>query len=362
MRRATRVRLLVFLVLGAVATAFVGARYAGLTSLISSDTYSVQVELARSGGLFDRAEVTWRGTTVGRVTGMSVERTGVLVTFEVDKKWQIPDALAAAVHNRSAVGEQYLELEPTRDTGPYLHDGSVIAERDTATPIEDQQFLLAMHRLVTGIDTKALRTVVDQSAVALSGSGSAIARIVEDWQRILKEAQRSLPAQLKLLSAGHDVLATQAKLAPVIASWVTNSLVFTNVLAHHTGDISSILRSGTRAARTLAQLTADLQVPLSQLLGSAVTLAEIVSIRVAGLEETLVALPWALASAQTPGRNGLAHFTFVGGLTPAACQQGYIPPSQWRSALDANRSQVPATIGCREPGAVLRGAASVHAY
>ncbi|BBH15739.1 ABC transporter substrate-binding protein [Nocardioides baekrokdamisoli] len=360
MRAAVRVRLLVFVLLGAVAVAYVGGRYAGLTGLLSSNTYKVTIELARSGGLFPRAEVDWRGTTVGRVTDMTVQRTGVLVTIEIGDRWRIPDALVAAVHNRSAVGEQYLELEPTRDGGPFLHDGSRIDQSQTSTPIEDQQLLLALHRLTTSIDTGALRTVVDQAAVALQGSGPDIANLITDWRIILEQANSSLPAQLALLASAHDVLSTQAHLAPVIAGWARDTLTVTRVLSGHAGDLTTILAAGTRAARTLNELATALQTALPPLLAGLVPVAQLLSTRVSGLEETLVALPWALASAQTPGRNGLAHFTFVGTSDPAACQQGYIPPSRWRSALDSTRSAVPPTIGCTQPGAVPRGAASVH--
>ena len=37
--------------------------------------------------------------------------------------------------NRSAIGEQYVDLQPDTDQGPFLEDGSVIAVGDTTTPI-----------------------------------------------------------------------------------------------------------------------------------------------------------------------------------------------------------------------------------
>ena len=41
----------------------------------------------------------------------------------------IPSDVVAVVANRSAIGEQYVDLQPQNDTGPYLRDGSTI-ERD----------------------------------------------------------------------------------------------------------------------------------------------------------------------------------------------------------------------------------------
>ena len=60
---------------------------------------------------------------------------GVDVVLDIDNDYdEIPADTLAVVGNRSAVGEQYVELQPQRDDGPYLHDGSVIATQDTRTP------------------------------------------------------------------------------------------------------------------------------------------------------------------------------------------------------------------------------------
>ena len=55
--------------------------------------------------------------------------------LDIDNSYdEIPADTLAVVGNRSAVGEQYVELQPQRNDGPYLHDGSVIDEQDTASP------------------------------------------------------------------------------------------------------------------------------------------------------------------------------------------------------------------------------------
>ena len=47
---------------------------------------------------------------------------------------KIPADLQAEVRSVSAVGEQYVDLRPRTDSGPYLQDGSVIAVEDTTIP------------------------------------------------------------------------------------------------------------------------------------------------------------------------------------------------------------------------------------
>lgn len=74
----------------------------------------------------------------------------------------------------------------------------------------------------------------------------------------------------------------------------------------------------------------------------------------AEMEETLVALPYALASALTPGRGGRAHFSFQGAQEPRPCREGYVPPGRWRSPHDLE--PVPMDDSqhhCTERGGVL---------
>lgn len=360
MSRAARVRLWIFLLIGAVALVNAGARYAGLGERFFGHDYQVRVELARSGGLFERAEVTWRGFTVGRVRSMDFRTDGVTAVLSIDDRWHIPADLRAEVHNRSAVGEQYLDLIPRTDRGPYLHDGSVIPVAATSTPVQDQEFILALHRLLTSIDTADLATVVDEAGTAFEGAGDDIARLLRNARTVLDAARSVLPQTRRLLRTAAIVLGTQDARMERIKALTGDLNRVSAVFAARDADLRRILREGTGAAAELTALADGLDPAAAQLLDRLVSLTSVLSDRLAGVEETLVALPWALASAETPGRDGRAHFTFVGAPDPPACQLGYLPPSKWRSALDPQHSEVPDTIGCDEPGAVPRGAESVH--
>ena len=66
------------------------------------------------------------------------------------------------VGNRSAVGEQYLDLQPRSDTGPYLRDGSTIARADTRIPLPATTLIVSLDRLVRSVPKKDLRITVDE--------------------------------------------------------------------------------------------------------------------------------------------------------------------------------------------------------
>lgn len=355
MTRATRIRLLVFLVIGGLAIVNAGARYAGLTESLLPTTYTVSVQLKESGGLFERGEVTYRGFTVGRVSSLDFRTDGVVARLKIRDKWKIPSDLEAEVHNRSAVGEQYIDLVPRTDSGPYLHDGSVIATADTSTPVHDQDLIVATDELLKSIDPTSLATVVDESAAAFGGAGDDLGRLLDNSGTILAAARDALPETKALLRTGATVLGTQDDQATTIGSFIRSLETISGVFADHDGQVGAVFTDGTSAARQLRALGIGLEPVLPPLLANASVLADLLAEHRDGLEETLVAVPWALASAQTPGRDGRAHFTFVGGLTPTPCRKGYIPAKDWKSPYDPTVSDLPADLGCREPASVPRG-------
>ncbi|WP_262402485.1 MlaD family protein [Actinomadura sp. CNU-125] len=64
----TRIKNLVFLVVGLYAVAHVGLNYADLGKYIGlADHYVIEAELPEAGGLAENADVTYRGSSVGRV-------------------------------------------------------------------------------------------------------------------------------------------------------------------------------------------------------------------------------------------------------------------------------------------------------
>lgn len=355
MTRGTRIRLWIFLVIGGIAVVNAGARYAGLTESLLPTTYAVSVHLEESGGLFERGEVTYRGFTVGRVKDLEFRTDGVVARLAIKDEWKIPADLVAEVHNRSAVGEQYLDLVPKTESGPYLADGSVIEVARTTTPVDDQELIVATDKLLRSIDPAALATVVDESAAAFAGAGDDLGRLLGNSETILAAAQDALPATKALLRTGETVLATQDQQALTIAAYLGDLARITGVVADQDPALRSVLIDGTRAARELGSLATGLSVPLPQLLGGVTELVGVLAAHRDGLEETLVAVPWALASAQTPGRDGRAHFTFVGGASPVPCRLGYHPAETWKSPYDPLYTPMPDDLGCREPASVPRG-------
>ena len=131
--KRTKIQLLVFVVITLLGVSFVGAQVRPARPARHGRDYTVTAHFPDSGGIFSGAEVTYRGVTIGRVGTMKLTSEGVDVDLEIEKDQDtIPADTKALVGNRSAVGEQYVELQPQADGEPYLEDG--LGDRRSPTP------------------------------------------------------------------------------------------------------------------------------------------------------------------------------------------------------------------------------------
>ena len=130
--RGTRLKIGAFVLVALLGISYVSATYVGL---FKSASTVVTMQLADSGGIFTNAEVTYRGVTIGRVGQLRLTSDGIEVDLELDSDApRVPAETEAVVANRSAVGEQYVDLRPKSDGAPYLEAGSVIPRSATKTP------------------------------------------------------------------------------------------------------------------------------------------------------------------------------------------------------------------------------------
>jgi len=350
--RATVVQLLVFALITVVGVSYVAARYVGLGDALLRNTYVVSADLADSGGIFSGAEVTYRGVTVGRVDGLRLTNDGVRVDLRIRSGHQVPADTDAVVENRSAVGEQYLDLQPTSAEGPFLRAGDLIPRERTRTPLPTEDLLLNTDRFVQSVDRQDLVTVVDELGKAFAGGGRDLQRLLDSGDRLTRSATQALPETLTLIEDGKIVLDTQRDTGPAIRSFATDLADFSETLASEPvdGDLRAVLDRGVLASRELDGLLTENRSAIAGLLANLVTIGEVTVVRVDGIEQLLVTYPAVVAGGYTvvPG-DGTAHFGLAATSEPHVCRRGYEATEQ----TDPNRTTdlPPVNLGarCAEP-------------
>ena len=181
-------------------------------ALLGVGRYTVTVDLPASGGLYPTSVVNYRGSEVGSVKSVDVTQNGVRAVLSLKSDIAIPSDVTAAVHSRSAVGEQFLELTPhsgtANDTGPKLRDGDVIAVGKTQIPVDIGSLLDATNKALQAIPQDNLHTVVDEASKAVAGLGPELSRLVDGGTALAIDAGKTsdyvLPADRRV-SAGSQL-------------------------------------------------------------------------------------------------------------------------------------------------------------
>jgi len=228
----TKRQLMVFVLITLIGVSYVGARYARLDRLFLDTSYSVDAHFVDSGGIFTGAEVTYRGVRVGQVSAMHLTRDGVDVVMAIDKgNDTIPRESRALVGNKSAVGEQYVELQPQTNDKPYLVDGSEISQENTEIPVSTTELLTNLDNVVNSVPQDDLRTAVSEMGAAFEGTGRDLGQIIDTSNAFIETADANFDTTTALIRDSNVVLRTQVDKESAIRSFSRDLALFSGTLA-----------------------------------------------------------------------------------------------------------------------------------
>lgn len=359
---------MVFALITMLGVSFVGARYARLNRLFYSTSYTVVAHFRDSGGMYAGGLVSYRGVSVGDVQKLVLTRDGVDAYLDIDKSWdgKIPADTLAVVGNRSAVGEQYVDLQPRTDSAPFLHDGSQIAMADTRTPLPTQKLLGDISTTVESVHRGSLRTTVRELGKAFAGTGPDLQRIIDTGTSFIDAANRNFDVTTALLHDGNTVLRGQVASADAIRSFARDLRLFSGTLAGHDRDLRRVIDNGAVTATELRQFLQDNQVDLGDLINNLVTTGQIVVQHLPGLRQVLVLYPYVVEGGFTvvskSPETGLydAHFGLVLTNNPPVCHNGY-QSTDTRPPQDGSNRPMNVDAHCAEPASQSDPRGAQHA-
>jgi phospholipid/cholesterol/gamma-HCH transport system substrate-binding protein len=321
-----KVQVAIFVVIALVGVSYVGASYAGLDQVFGGRGIVVKAQLTESGGLFTNSEVTYRGVRVGRVGPMRLTDDGIEVELRLDPSApRIPSDLDAAVSNRSAVGEQYLDLKPKRGDGPYLEDGAVIPRSAIKMPLPVQTVLSNLDSLVASVPLESLRTVVYELDDAFRGRGQDLQTLLDNQASLVQTASEHLPATQRLIDDGGKVLLTQQQQSEAIKSFSQDTHLLAEQLRKSDGDLRSLITATPKVSNEISGLIQESGSGIGVVLANLLTPAQVFSTRGDAFEQLLATFPQAVANGyRVVGPQGDVHFNMVLNFDyPPPCVQGY---------------------------------------
>ena len=277
-----------------IAIAVMAFGFVKVPALLGGGRYTVAVDLPTSGGLDPTSVVNYRGSEVGIVKSVDVTRDGVRAVLSLNSGIAIPSDVTAAVHSRSAVGEQFLELTPrpgTTNTSPKLRDGAVITVGRTQVPVDIGFLLDATNKALQAIPQDNLHTVVDEAYKAVAGLGPELSRLVDGGTALAIDAGKTSDTFSKLIDEFPPVADSQVRTSDSIATWARRVNAITSKLKAQDSSVANLLNVGGPALDEGTALFDRLSPTLPVLLANLVSLGNIAVSYRNDLEELLVLFP-----------------------------------------------------------------------
>jgi phospholipid/cholesterol/gamma-HCH transport system substrate-binding protein len=353
--RFVRNQLIIFTIASIVGVTVMIFSYMHLPALLGIGHIRVTVELPAAGGLYRFSNVTYRGVQVGEVRDVKLTDKGAEAILTLGTSPKIPANLQADVLSVSAVGEQYVDLRPRTDSGPYLQDGSVISMANTTVPQEVGPMLDQVSKLVDSIPENRLSDLLDESFKGFNGAGDDFQSLLDSSSNITDYLNDVSDQSRALIDDSGPFLDSQAESAQAIRTWARSLAGITEQVAQDDPKVRAILQRGPGFAQEVSQLLTQVKPTLPVLLANLTTLGQILVTYNPSLEQLLVLLPAVIAAQESFGlpKNNpvglpLSDFTLTIA-DPNSCTVGFLPPSQWRNPADTTTIDAPDGLYCKLP-------------
>lgn len=344
--------IVVFLVIAAISMTYVAISYVNIPRLIGIGRYSVTVDVPDGSGLYPNSVVTLRGVQVGQVEGIRLTSTGAAVDIQIDDDTEVPAASTAEIRSTSAVGEQYLNFEPTGPDRTLLGEGSTVPARQVRTPVAVADLLQRVNTLVATVPRDQLRTTLEDLSSALGGAGGDLQRILDGATNLQREADANIDPTLQLINDLEPVLRTQLNAAPNIRSFTNDLASFTDQLRMSDADIRGTLERFPPFLDTSGRALDDLRPTVPLLLANLTSVGQVARAYLPNVAQTVTIIQpaanaaiAALASSPVPDTVKIDFDLVVN--DPPPCTKGF--QRERRSPADLSPARPGSDVYCKVP-------------
>lgn len=355
MTRFVRNQLIIFTIASIVGVSVMLFAYMQVPTLLGIGRLAVTLELPASGGLYRFSNVTYRGVQVGKVTGVTLTDDGAEASLSLETSPKIPADLVAEVRSVSAVGEQYVDLRPRTDSGPFLEDGSRIPVSKTTIPQPVGPMLDQLSALVESLPKDRIPDLLDETFQAFSGAGPDFGSLLDSASKITEEVAAVSDETRRFIDDSGPLLESQAETTAAIRTWARSLDGVTEQIVQNDPELRAILQRGPGFAQEVSGLLNQLKPTLPILLANLTTVGQTLLTYNPAIEQLLVLFPGIIAAQQSFGLpqntpTGLPTGDFALTISdPNPCTVGFLPSTQWRSPEDETTVDTPDGLYCKLP-------------
>lgn len=363
--RLTKIQLSIFAVVTVVCVGAMAIFYLHVPAAVGLGAYKVSANFVAGGGLYENANVTYRGVTIGRVESVGLTNDGVVADMRLNTDTPVPENVTATVKSVSAVGEQYVDLVPPKDAShTMLRDGSRISVQNTAISTDISALLSQADDLVNSIGDSRVKDLLRETFKAFNGSGPELARLIQSSRLLVDEANTSYGQTTQLIDQAGPFLDAQIRSGDDIKSLADGLARFTSQVANADPQLRSVLDNVPGTVQAANTTFDGIRPTFPMLAANLANFGRIGVIYRKSIEQALVIFPALMAALITVGgglpadEGGKLDFKVDLG-DPPPCSTGFIPPPLIRSPADTTLRDLPTDLYCKtaqNDAAVVRGA------
>ncbi len=295
--RLTRLQLGIFAIVTVLTVGAISIFYLHLPAAVGIGSYHITANFVAGGGLYENANVTYRGVTVGRVESVGLSNDGVVAHMRLNSGTPVPENVTATVKSVSAVGEQYIDLVPPDDaSSSTLRDGSDIDQQHTAIGQDIAGLLTEADRLVNSVGDSRIQDLLRETFKAFNGSGPELARLIQSSRLLIDEANANYGQVSQLIDQAGPFLDAQIRSGDDIRSLSEGLARLTGEVANADPQLRSVLQNVPGATAEANETFAGIRPTFPILAANLANFGRIGVIYNKSIEQSLVIFP-ALISA-----------------------------------------------------------------
>jgi len=329
---AERNRLTVGLIGVAIIVALVVAVFSYDKIPFVKGTSDYSAYFAEAGGIKSGSDVRVSGLGVGRVSGISLEGTKVLVDFTVRDGVDLGDRTEAAIKTETVLGTKYLELTPRGDGAL---SGAIPLER-TRSPYDLTDALGDLTTTISGLDTAQLSSALTTMADTFRDTPPDLKIALQGVARF-SDTLNTRDAKLReLLADANKVTGVLAKRSDQIAQLVANANALLVELVSQRDSVDALMGNLSAVSAQTSAVVADNRTQLKPAVDKLNGVLGILDNRKKELQRTLYLLRrYAMSFGEVLGSGPFFKASVVN-LAPGQFSQPFIDAAFSDLGLDPN--------------------------
>jgi len=230
-------------------------------------------EMADVTGLEAGDQVKLAGVTVGQVSSITTRRGEAVVGFGVDRTVRLPTDTEVGIRWHNVLGQKYLYLYPSGDSGPYLAAGATIPATHDVGDADLGEFLNALGPVVQSINPAEANAFVEGVLGGLQGNLDQVGALVDNAATV-SNTVGGLQIQVgQVIDNLSTVIGTLGGRSQDLQDVVSNLATISSALASRNDTLDAVIDNFSKVSGEFAQLVSSNRNNLDTIISSLQTVA-----------------------------------------------------------------------------------------